>query len=88
MSQVKAPADSSIFLAAAGDKSNGSNGAPAGSLEEDDEFEDFPVEDWNEDESGVKLPGDEKTTLWEDNWDEDDIEEDFAAQLKYEYRIV
>ncbi|GAO49391.1 hypothetical protein G7K_3541-t1 [Saitoella complicata NRRL Y-17804] len=51
-------------------------------LEEDDEFEDFPAEDWTDAEAGVNLPGG-KTALWEDNWDDDDVEDDFSNQLKY-----
>ncbi|BFZ60148.1 26S proteasome complex subunit SEM1 [Saitoella coloradoensis] len=52
-------------------------------LEEDDEFEDFPAEDWTDAEAGVNLPGG-KTALWEDNWDDDDVEDDFSNQLKAE----
>ncbi|KAK9720073.1 26S proteasome complex subunit SEM1 [Basidiobolus ranarum] len=46
-------------------------------LEEDDEFEEFPAEDWNETEE------DQDTHLWEDNWDDDDVEDDFSQQLRY-----
>ena len=47
-----------------------------GLLEEDDEFEEFPTEDWDtkeEDESDVNV--------WEDNWDDDTVEDDFSIQL-------
>ncbi|XP_021950907.1 26S proteasome complex subunit SEM1 [Folsomia candida] len=50
-----------------------------GLLEEDDEFEEFPSDDYNkngEDEEEVKV--------WEDNWDDDNIEDDFSCQLKAE----
>ncbi|KAJ2163184.1 hypothetical protein GGF46_000114 [Coemansia sp. RSA 552] len=50
-----------------------------GVLEEDDEFEDFPAEDWaasDEDQEDV--------TLWNDNWDDDDLEDDFSKQLRVE----
>jgi len=50
-----------------------------GLLEEDDEFEEFPAENWNgdaDDEDDVKV--------WEDNWDEDNIEDDFSEQLRAE----
>ncbi|KAI9738916.1 MAG: 26S proteasome complex subunit [Claussenomyces sp. TS43310] len=58
---------------------------PAAALEEDDEFEDFPVEDWpQEDAEG---PGD-KAHLWEESWDDDDTSEDFSAQLKEELKKV
>ncbi|KAI9800106.1 MAG: 26S proteasome complex subunit [Sarcosagium campestre] len=58
---------------------------PAASLEEDDEFEDFPVEDWTQEETDV--PGG-NTHLWEESWDDDDTNEDFSAQLKEELKKV
>lgn len=54
-------------------------------LEEDDEFEDFPVEDWTEEES--KVPGG-NAHLWEESWDDDDQNEDFSKQLKEELKKV
>lgn len=54
---------------------------PAAPLEEDDEFEDFPIEDWQEEDT--QLPGG-NTHLWEESWDDDDTNEDFAVQLKEE----
>lgn len=54
-------------------------------LEEDDEFEDFPVEDWTQEDTEV--PGD-NTHLWEESWDDDDTSEDFSAQLKEELKKV
>ncbi|XP_054162815.1 26S proteasome complex subunit SEM1-like [Oppia nitens] len=50
-----------------------------GLLEEDDEFEEFPAEVWKE-----KCDNEEDVNLWEDNWDDDNIEEDFSKQLKSE----
>lgn len=48
-----------------------------GLLEEDDEFEEFPAEDWNAvDEDN------EDISVWEDNWDDDDVEDDFNQQLR------
>jgi len=50
-----------------------------GLLEEDDEFEEFPAEDWtgaDEDHGDVNV--------WEDNWDDDNVEDDFSQQLKAE----
>lgn len=70
-----------------------------GLLEEDDEFEEFPVEgpkrsgrrrcsiridflsfsDWTateEDQGDVHV--------WEDNWDDDNVEDDFSKQLRAE----
>ncbi|OQO04931.1 hypothetical protein B0A48_07949 [Cryoendolithus antarcticus] len=51
-------------------------------LEEDDEFEDFPVEDWaKEEEVGAQAAS---THLWEESWDDDDTSDDFSVQLKAE----
>jgi len=63
-----------------------------GVLEEDDEFEEFPVQDWDDSQTdlahlGGVTPGAAKAEgdkLWEDNWDDDDIEEDFSVQLRNE----
>ncbi|MCJ1459766.1 hypothetical protein MMC28_010145 [Mycoblastus sanguinarius] len=56
---------------------------PAAALEEDDEFEDFPLDDWPNEDSEVH-PGSENGTthLWEESWDDDDTSEDFSKQLK------
>jgi len=61
-----------------------------GVLEEDDEFEEFAVADWNDSKTdlahlGGAKPGTAKSggdKLWEDNWDDDDIEDDFSVQLR------
>merc|ERR1711963_650579 len=47
-----------------------------GLLEEDDEFEEFPAEE--EDAEG------EADEVWEDNWDDDNVGEDFSKQLRAE----
>ena len=47
-----------------------------GLLEEDDEFEEFPAEDW------AGLDEDEDAHVWEDNWDDDNVEADFSNQLR------
>ncbi|EJD35436.1 hypothetical protein AURDEDRAFT_175463 [Auricularia subglabra TFB-10046 SS5] len=66
-------------------------------LEEDDEFEEFPVQDWDPSETEMKRLGKAEAgadgqkvadSLWEDNWDDDDIEEDFSAQLRSELATV
>lgn len=50
-----------------------------GSLEEDDEFEEFRTQDW------TKKDEDEKDlNVWEDNWDDDNVEDDFSVQLRAE----
>ncbi|KDQ57338.1 hypothetical protein JAAARDRAFT_157550 [Jaapia argillacea MUCL 33604] len=63
-----------------------------GVLEEDDEFEEFPVADWDDSQTdlahlGGATPGAAKSggdKLWEDNWDDDDIEDEFSVQLRNE----
>ena len=49
-----------------------------GLLEEDDKFEEFPAEDW------AGLDEDEDAHIWEDNWDDDNVEDDFSNQLRAE----
>ncbi|ODQ65080.1 hypothetical protein NADFUDRAFT_51679 [Nadsonia fulvescens var. elongata DSM 6958] len=56
---------------------------PFVTLEEDDEFEDFPAEDWTEADSDVAINGG-KNHLWEENWDDDNVDDDFAVQLREE----
>jgi len=60
------------------------NKKPA-TLEEDDEFEDFPVEDWGEEETEAAAGN---THLWEESWDDDDENEDFSKVLKEELQKV
>jgi len=63
-----------------------------GVLEEDDEFEEFAVADWDDSQTdlahlGGAAPGAAKSggdKLWEDNWDDDDIEDEFSTQLRNE----
>ncbi|CAF1190001.1 unnamed protein product [Rotaria magnacalcarata] len=49
------------------------------SLEEDDEFEEFPVEEWSHDD----LDSEDKR-LWEEHWDDDVAETPLVEQLKQE----
>ncbi|GAA5962445.1 hypothetical protein JCM8115_001498 [Rhodotorula mucilaginosa] len=76
-------------------------------LQEDDEFEEFPAEDWDQKDSygahlaakaGAQGNGQGATTttggggegskaldsLWEDDWDDDDVADDFSVQLRGE----
>ncbi|CAD6888605.1 unnamed protein product [Tilletia laevis] len=87
-----------------------------GPLDEDDEFDDFPVQDWPDsdtvqhatkaaaaaaaaagsstsngasgsDGAGLKMAGGQSSTgdhLWEDNWDDDDVEDEFSKALRAE----
>ncbi|RZF48871.1 hypothetical protein LSTR_LSTR003251 [Laodelphax striatellus] len=50
-----------------------------GLLEEDDEFEEFPAESWT-----GKDEDDKDINVWEDNWDDDNVEDDFNLQLRNE----
>lgn len=50
-----------------------------GLLEEDDEFEEFRTEDWTD-----KPDNDQEINVWEDNWDDDNVEDDFSQQLRVE----
>lgn len=59
---------------------------PAAQLEEDDEFEDFPVEDWPKEEEVSQQAGSNNTHLWEESWDDDDTTDDFSVQLKEELK--
>ncbi len=48
-------------------------------LEEDDEFEEFPADDWDirqEDQTDIQV--------WEDSWDDDNTESDFARTPRSE----
>ncbi|KAK1150199.1 26S proteasome complex subunit [Aspergillus melleus] len=56
-------------------------------LEEDDEFEDFPVEDWPQEETEQAANG-ANSHLWEESWDDDDAAEDFSKQLQEELKKV
>ena len=48
-----------------------------GLLEEDDEFEEFPADSANK-----TVEEDKDANVWEDNWDDDNVEDDFANQLR------
>merc|ERR1711962_1089279 len=50
-----------------------------GMLEEDDDFEEFPAEDWDEKEENM-----DDIHVWEDDWDDDNVEDDFSLQLRAE----
>jgi len=58
---------------------------PAAALEEDDEFEDFPAEDWAEEDT--ELPSGNQH-LWEESWDDDETNDDFSKQLAEELKKV
>lgn len=49
-------------------------------LDDDDEFEEFPIDRSHMD--GVEE--DEKDTIWEDNWEDETVGEDFSTELRAE----
>ncbi|ODN73998.1 hypothetical protein L202_07486 [Cryptococcus amylolentus CBS 6039] len=55
-----------------------------GALEDDDEFEDFPATDYggNVQDALKKSGAGPNDKLWEDNWDDDDVDDDFTKQLR------
>jgi 26 proteasome complex subunit DSS1 len=48
-------------------------------IEEDDEFEEFDPCKWDADDENA-----EDAQQWQDNWDDDDIEDDFTKSLRAE----
>jgi len=50
-----------------------------GLLEDDDEFEEFPAEDW-----ASSAEDEEDLNVWQDDWDDDNVEDDFSTDLKAE----
>ncbi|XP_062209431.1 protein DELETION OF SUV3 SUPPRESSOR 1(I)-like [Phragmites australis] len=49
-------------------------------LEDDDEFEEFEIDqEWDD-----KEEGNEAVQQWEDDWDDDDVNDDFSLQLRKE----
>ncbi|PHH59110.1 hypothetical protein CDD82_7893 [Ophiocordyceps australis] len=62
---------------------------PNTTLGEDDEFEDFPIDDWPQEQTEAAEQGSgEAKHLWEESWDDDDNTDDFSAQLKEELKKV
>ncbi|KHJ84732.1 DSS1/SEM1 family protein [Oesophagostomum dentatum] len=52
---------------------------------DDEEFEEFPVQEWAERTDDAD---DEEMNVWEDNWDDETHESDFSKQLKVRYSIT
>ena len=48
-------------------------------LEEDDEFEEFPADDWD-----IRQEDQRDIQVWEDSWDDDNTDSDFAKSLRSE----
>ena len=53
---------------------------PAIGLDDDDEFEEFPLDGRHID----VVEDDEKDTIWEDNWEDETVGEDFSTELRAE----
>ncbi|KAF8050146.1 hypothetical protein N665_2037s0004 [Sinapis alba] len=53
-------------------------------FEDDDEFEEFEInEDWVEKEEVMEVG-----QQWEDDWDDDDVNDDFSLQLRKELETI
>ncbi|SCV06116.1 LANO_0H22452g1_1 [Lachancea nothofagi CBS 11611] len=52
-------------------------------LEEDDEFEDFPVDTWPDSET-VKEASNVQSNLWKEDWDDVEVDDDFTKELRSE----
>lgn len=52
-------------------------------LEEDDEFEDFPEDsNWSSDSNPLL----NSAHLWEEDWDDDDVKDEFSEKLREELK--
>ena len=63
----------------ASEKEADKKSADLGLLEEDDDFEEFPSEKWDKTEEDNT-----DVNVWEANWDDDNVEDDFSTQLRTE----
>lgn len=52
---------------------------PAKPMEDDDEFEEFDVEDWKQEDEDPA-----KAELWEADWDDTSVSDNFSQQLRAE----
>lgn len=50
-------------------------------LDDDDDFEEFPVEDWSQADEEKE---DEKAAAWSENWDDDELDDEFSKKLQAE----
>ncbi|KAH3900237.1 proteasome regulatory particle lid subunit SEM1 SCDLUD_003208 [Saccharomycodes ludwigii] len=56
-------------------------------LEETDEFEDFPVDSWPDNETVKEVifnASNNTNSLWEEDWDDVEVDDDFTRKLKEE----
>ncbi|KAI3641811.1 hypothetical protein MIR68_000080 [Amoeboaphelidium protococcarum] len=55
-------------------------------IEEDDEFEEFPTQEWQQQSNGKNEV--EQLSIWNNDWDDDEVEDDFTVQLRSEISKV
>jgi len=57
-----------------------------GIIEEDDEFEEFEVQDWDAPSKGGNqgVAAGLHANQWEADWDDDDLDDEFSVQLRTE----
>eukprot|EP00529_Nitzschia_sp_RCC80_P040667 CAMPEP_0113459668 /NCGR_PEP_ID=MMETSP0014_2-20120614/10578_1 /TAXON_ID=2857 /ORGANISM="Nitzschia sp." /LENGTH=87 /DNA_ID=CAMNT_0000351273 /DNA_START=16 /DNA_END=279 /DNA_ORIENTATION=+ /assembly_acc=CAM_ASM_000159 len=78
MSDDKKANDGDAKKAAAADTAATAN--PMEAIEEDDEFEEFQVAHWGKSEEDKS----DDAQQWMDNWDADDMDDDFTKNLREE----
>ncbi|KAI8900548.1 DSS1/SEM1 family-domain-containing protein [Globomyces pollinis-pini] len=52
-------------------------------LQDDDEFAEFEIQDWTDAQEDTV-----DVSLWIDNWDNDDLQDDFSKQLRAELQKI
>ncbi|XP_051123121.1 protein DELETION OF SUV3 SUPPRESSOR 1(I)-like [Andrographis paniculata] len=52
-------------------------------FEDDDEFEEFEIDQEWDDKEGKEI-----SQQWEDDWDDDDVNDDFSLQLRRELETI
>ncbi|PAV55725.1 hypothetical protein WR25_04105 [Diploscapter pachys] len=48
---------------------------------DDEEFEEFRVQEWTEKKADAA--DEDNANVWEDNWEDETLDDEFAKQLKY-----
>ena len=63
-------------------------------LEEIDEFEDFPVDNWPDSDTikgtaaAIAGANGQKASLWQEDWNDVEVDDDFAKNLKTELETI
>ncbi|KKA28345.1 hypothetical protein TD95_000174 [Thielaviopsis punctulata] len=76
------PADASSAAAANALSATSAAASAPAVVGEDDEFEDFPADDWAQEETEAANGSATTQHLWEESWDDNDTSDDFSTQLK------